>query len=46
MITLINKKDSYDVSNYVALCRKEVYNNKVVNTCELGKITVGYEGVE
>ncbi|MBP6857240.1 hypothetical protein KBC25_02340 [Candidatus Pacearchaeota archaeon] len=45
LITLINKKDSYDVSNYVALCRKEVYNDKVVNKCELGVIIIGYEGV-
>ncbi len=46
MITLINKTDSYDRSNYVALCRKEVYNSEIVNKCELGIIVIGYEGFE
>ena len=43
IITLINKSNSYDKSNFVALCRKEVYNNEIVNKCEMGKLVIGYE---
>jgi hypothetical protein len=43
LIVLINKSDSYDKSNFVALCRKEMYKNEVVNKCEMGKLIIGYE---
>jgi hypothetical protein len=43
MITLINKSNSYDKSNFVALCRKELYKNEIVNKCEMGKLIIGYE---
>lgn len=45
-ITLINNADTPDRSSYVALCRKEVYNEKIVTKCELGRIIIGYEGIE
>jgi hypothetical protein len=44
LITLVNKTNSYDKSNYVALCRKQVYKSEIVNKCELGIIVIGYEG--
>ena len=46
-ISLINKEASgYDKSSFVALCRKEKYNDEVVNVCELAKLIVRYEEVE
>lgn len=46
-IRLISKSNSgYDKSNFVALCRKEVYKNEVVNICEMAQIIVRYEEVK
>jgi len=33
-------------SNYVVLCRKEVFEQEIYTQCDLGKIIVGYENVE
>lgn len=46
LVTLVNKSETPDRFNYVALCRKEIYNGESTNKCELGIIVVGYEGIE
>ena len=33
-------------SNYVVLCRKEIFNDKIYAKCDLGKIMVSYENFE
>jgi hypothetical protein len=46
-IKLINKPSlGYDKSNFVALCRKERYNDEIVNKCEMAKVIVRYEEVK
>jgi hypothetical protein len=46
-IRLISKSNAgYDKSNFVALCRKEIYKGAVVNRCEMAKIIVRYEEVQ
>ena len=37
----VDKKPA--VSNFVALCRKEVINEEVMEICEVGKINIMYE---
>lgn len=45
-IRLISKSNAgYDKSNFVALCRKEIYKGEVVNRCEMGQIIVRYEEI-
>jgi len=34
------------VSNFVSLCRKEVFEGNIYDKCDLAKIMVGYENVE
>ena len=47
LITLIDKPlEGYSKSNFVALCKKELYKNKVVNKCEMARVTVWYEEVK
>ena len=43
--TLLDKKveNTRKVSNFVALCRKESFQNYVSRKCELGKIVLGVE---
>jgi len=42
-IKLIDKTSSgYDKSNFVSLCRKDNYNGKIVDVCELAKLIVRY----
>jgi len=43
LITLMNNKKGYDVSNFVALCRKEEYKGIVIDKCEIGKLIIRYE---
>jgi len=44
LINLVSNSNSgYDRSNYVALCRKEKYNDEVVNKCEMGEIILRYQ---
>jgi len=46
-IKLIDKPAlGYDKSNFVALCRKERYEDNIINKCEMAKIIVRYEEVE
>jgi len=43
-IQLMNKASTgYDKYNYVTLCRKAVYNGKIVNKCEMGILIVRWE---
>ena len=37
---------SFDKSNYVALCRKERYQDQFVNRCEIARLVVGYKKVQ
>ncbi len=47
LITLIDKPSlGYSKSNFVALCRKEKYNEEIVNKCEMAKLIVRYEEVQ
>lgn len=39
----LGSSSGYGVSNFVALCRKEVYRNKIQDRCELAKIIVRYK---
>ena len=42
-IKLIDKNSlGYDKSNFVSLCRKDNYNGKIVDVCELAKLIVRY----
>jgi hypothetical protein len=44
VIKLIEKPISgYDMSNFVALCRKEVDKGEIVTKCEMGQIIIRYE---
>jgi hypothetical protein len=46
-IKLIEKPISgFDYSNFVTLCRKEKYENEVVNKCEMSRIIIRYEEVK
>lgn len=42
-INLFGTMKGYDVSNYVALCRKEIDKNEIVTKCEMGQIIIRYE---
>jgi hypothetical protein len=43
-IQVINDSDTgFDRANYVALCRKDKYNDEIVNKCEMGQIILRYE---
>lgn len=45
-INVISSSSSgYDISNYVAVCRKEIYQGSIVNKCEMGQIILRYEEV-
>lgn len=43
IITLIKNDESPDRHGFVALCRKEKYNEKIVTKCELGIVVVGFK---
>jgi hypothetical protein len=46
LITVMSGSSDFDKSNYVALCRKERYNDEFVNTCEIARLIVGYKKVQ
>jgi len=46
-IKLINKPASgYGKSNFVSLCRKELYKGQIIDKCDIAKIIVFYEEVK
>lgn len=36
-------QSSAGVGSYVALCRKDIFNGRVIDKCELGQIIIGYK---
>lgn len=40
-----NSTATGDASNFVALCRKELYSGEIINKCELAKLIVRYGGI-
>ena len=46
-IKLIEKSSTgYDVSNFISLCRKELYKGNIVNKCEMARLIIRYEEVK
>ena len=39
---IFNKNEGIPASSFIALCRKEKYENYVINKCEIGRVLITY----